>query len=105
MGIYIKSMKMPERCWDCDLCYDCYYCRPLSVRFYDREDFEPGERRLSDCPLIPVPPHGDLIDRDDLKNKEITIDYDEWDDTFDDGLLFVTDLIDNAPTIIEAEEE
>ena len=54
--------------------------------------------------IVPVPPHGDLIDRDDLKNKEITIDYDEWDDTFDDGLLFVTDLIDNAPTIIPAEE-
>lgn len=54
---------------------------------------------------VPIPPHGDLIDRRDLKNKEITIDYDEWDDTFDDGLLFVTGLIDNAPIIIEAEEE
>jgi len=51
-----------------------------------------------------LPPHGDLIDRDDLKNKEITIDYAEWGDTFDDGLLFVTDLIDNAPTIIPTEE-
>lgn len=52
---------------------------------------------------VSVPPHGDLIDRYDLKNKEITIDYDEWDDTFDDGLLFVTDLLDNAPVIIPAE--
>lgn len=53
--------------------------------------------------MIPIPSHGDLIDRYDLKNKEITIDYDEWDDTFDDGLLFVASLIDNAPTIIPAE--
>lgn len=53
---------------------------------------------------VPKTPHGDLIDRDDLKNKSITIDYDEWSDCFDDGLLFVTNLIDEAPTIIQAEE-
>jgi hypothetical protein len=28
-----------------------------------------------------------------------------WDDCFDDGLLFVTNLIDEAPTIIPASEE
>jgi len=61
-----------------------------------------GERRYM---AVELPPHGDLIDRCDIKNKEITIDYDEWDDTFEDGLLFVTNLIDDAPTIIPADEE
>lgn len=63
-------------------------------------DLEGGWREYK---AIPVPKHGDLIDRYDLKNKKITIDYDEWDDTFEDGLLFVADLIDNAPTIIPAD--
>lgn len=67
MGVYIKGMKMPERCWDCDLCYDSFYCKGLEVQFSDREDSEPSERRLSDCPLVPVPPHGRLIDADALE--------------------------------------
>jgi len=40
-----------------------------------------------------------LIDADELKNRKIVIDYDEVEDTFDDGLLFVTDLIDKSPTV------
>lgn len=87
-GIYIPGMEMPGSCYDCPLLYVTSLCD--------------GSK---DCPLVPVPEHGDLIDRYDLKNKEITIDYDEWDDTFEDGLLFVADLIDKAPTIIPADKE
>ena len=72
MSVIIKGMKMPERCWDCDLCYDSFYCRPLGIQFSDREDFEPGERRLSDCPLVHVPPHGRLIDADVLSRYKET---------------------------------
>lgn len=91
MSILIKGMEMPKE----GTVITIY---KLNGQFYA------SVHGTELCPLILVPPHGDLIDRRDLKNKEITIDYDEWDDTFDDGLLFVTNLIDNAPTIIEAEE-
>ena len=40
-----------------------------------------------------------LIDADELKNREIIVDYDDVEDTFDDGMLFVADLIDKSPTI------
>ena len=40
-----------------------------------------------------------LINADELKNRKIVIDYDEVEDTFDDGLLFVADLIDKSPTV------
>lgn len=40
-----------------------------------------------------------LIDADELKNRKIVIDYDKIEDTFDDGLLFVCDLIDKSPTV------
>lgn len=53
---------------------------------------------------LPPVPHGDLIDRDALKNKKIIFDSDAWDDVFDDGLLFVMEQVDNAPTIIPAEK-
>lgn len=108
MGVYLPNMDMPTRCEYCNLCSDDGYC--LAMGGYslwdvlpDDADCFPDDWKYDGCPLVPVPPHGDLIDRHDLKNKEITIDYDEWDDTFEDGLLFVANLIDNAPTIIEEE--
>lgn len=117
MGVYIKGMEMPKYCRDCA----CYYHR-VDAEYYDYEVcrasgtifnygyskvtnyIDPFNQRLDTCPLVPVPPHGDLIDRDMLKNKKIAINYDEWDDTFDDGLLFVMEQIDNAATVIPAEE-
>lgn len=94
VGIYIKGMKMPQKGE-----YECtirVWADGTAMLYGNSELIDGGE-------LVSVLPHGDLIDRYDLKNKEITIDYDEWDDTFDDGLLFVTDLIDNAPAIIPAD--
>ncbi len=101
MSVYIKGMEMPTSCHECVAGYGgCCYVAPA-----DADGICPDHGRADFCPLVPVPDHGDLIDRHDIKNKEITIDYDGWDDTFEDGLLFVADLIDNAPTIIPASKE
>ena len=60
--ILIKGMEMPKSCCEC------------AIKSWDGEDdvcpFS-GISALSigrqdDCPLVPVPPHGDLIDRDAL---------------------------------------
>lgn len=94
MSILIKGMEMPE---DGEmLCIDIYPDGKVSI------NLDLACAKIAQA--VELPPHGDLIDRRDLKNKKITIDYDEWDNTFEDGLLFVADLIDNAPTIIPAEE-
>lgn len=56
-----------------------------------------GEDRKS-FPLVPIPPHGDLIDRDALKKKR------HWTDDFYETEYVEVEDIDAAPTVIEAEE-
>ena len=65
MSVLIKGLKMPEKCWDCKLCAFIPIgddglmtkCLPLN-RATD------AEKLRTDCPLVPVPDHGDLIDRE-----------------------------------------
>lgn len=65
-GIYIKGMEMPKNCLDCPCCDDMggAYCRPLQKKLglAFASLYKPD-----DCPLIEVPKHGDLIDRDAIK--------------------------------------
>lgn len=73
MGVYIKGMEMPKSCcacylkMNCDDCegYECV-CLPLRTKIGYLDDLLTDKRR-DDCPLVPVPPHGDLIDRDKLE--------------------------------------
>lgn len=83
--ILIKGMEMPKSCHECRMYEaDIYYCSTAD-RVIDIPDSSEG--RCAFCPLVPVPPHGDLIDRDALPTSRV-----EWED------------IVNAPTIIPAEE-
>ena len=54
---------------------------------------------------VPVPPHGDLIERDALD----VIGYcgipQGYEDTFDSGVIWLAERIDELPTIIPASEE
>lgn len=97
MGVYIKGMKMPTRCDDCFL--PLQYC-PYAMK-------PNGE-----CPLIPVPPHGDLIDRDALYKSygasgncnKCDLDAYKCQYYNEHTMMEFCELIDDAPTIIEAEE-
>lgn len=104
MGVYIKGMEMPESC----------FCGcPLSgaaCRLWKLTGAEGTEMRHKDCPLVEVPDHGDLIDRDEMRkemtvfcnrrvedaamtgNREIRVD---WNDALD--------FIKNASVVIPAE--
>ncbi len=68
MGVYIKGMKMPKNCVECE------------IRSYDanaEEEYCPFSQIVclsigiqDNCPLVSVPePHGDLIDRDILEQE------------------------------------
>ena len=63
MGVYIKGMEMPKSCSDCpmlDWDLDYIKCKVTGRHFKVKE--EPfGARRVDDCPLVPVPPHGRLL--------------------------------------------
>ena len=104
MGVYIKGMEMPARCGECKafVCYkqwagdrgDCF-CG------ITKSDCKAGAQN-ADCPLVPVPPHGDLIDR-----REAIIDaneraYDFW--NCDADVDSTVSFLNEQSTIIEAEE-
>jgi hypothetical protein len=101
MSIYIKGMEMPKGCFECPFKHrgfngseTVHYCYAICKEVSDDGDID------ADCPLIPVPPHGDLIDRDALpweKQGLMLTDPDEW------GLKAWD--IEHAPTIIPAGEE
>ena len=59
MSVLIKGAKMPTNCRDCDLYRHC------DVPFND-EYFKRDSGRPSDCPLVEIPPHGDLIEKEEL---------------------------------------
>lgn len=103
MGVYINGMEMPTSCDECRLmvfedtnCAPELYCGcPIVFKAHPQ-----GVGHRPDyCPLVPVPPHGRLIDADALlkpKNQHIDVLADEW---------YVTvRTIETVPTIIEAEE-
>lgn len=86
MSILI-NMEMPTSCILCDLSHEDGWC-PVKKDYIDRYSFET-------CPLVPVPEHGDLIDRDVLRAevKKYATPSDAW----------VFSLIRTAHTIIPAE--
>ena len=103
MSVLIKYMKMPTSCEDCPLEYydENYYgdesnhrC-PLIYKGYTSNNRY--EKRRDDCPLVPVSPHGDLIDRDKIvyfKDDSNLVDFD----------YAYRSQINSIPTIIPAEE-
>ena len=58
MGVYIKGMEPPSGCRHC-MYNKCSLCTLMPERGYDKTN---GSQRREDCPMIPVPDHGDLID-------------------------------------------
>ena len=104
---YIVPRDKPKRC-----------TRP-KCRFMDRDtldcrlqdkSWESFEEQYEHCPLIEVPtPHGRLIDADkiDYRNDAMHdgIGHLVVADNFMNGVMWINDCIDNAPTVIEAEGE
>lgn len=97
MSILIKGMAMPKSCFVCPLKAEVEFDEICSqtgeyVCQYDRAD---------DCPLVPVPKHGRLIDADALLKgcERVATEYATREYAFSQS------AIENAPTIIPAEEE
>ena len=90
MSILIKGMEMPKNCKECFAC---------------KAELSPEKKVIyvccfaqTNCPLVPVPPHGDLIERNTLTiSTAVPLD----------GKPYQYVHIDNikaAPTIIPADE-
>ena len=103
MGVYIKGMEMPSCCEKCPVntkdAFGGIGCRVtgyIPLRKAD-QDFPNW------CPLVPVPPHGRLIDGDVAEVIHFT-EEDAAEKDFYDGILYAADWISNQPTVIPAEE-
>ena len=62
MSVLIPDMEMPNRCGYCQFA-DAFDCG-VDGKFIPTHD-----ARRTDCPLVPIPPHGRLIDADVLCDK------------------------------------
>ena len=98
MSIYIKGMEMPKKCALCQAAFpngvdfSCCLIKGYPIIHHDV--------RLRDCPFIPVPGHGRLIDADVLYEmvKERT---GNWAGGWSDIMCVLTGKdIKEAPTII-----
>lgn len=84
MSILIKGMEMPTSCENCrfrglgGIALDETVCM-----FTGNHRKYPNIPRFIDCPLVEIPPHGDLIDRDayeypgDLMDEPVIIEAEE----------------------------
>ena len=105
MSILIRGMEMPTSCEDCPLenCDENYYGdesnHRCSLIYKGYTSDNRYEKRRNDCPLVPIPPHGRLIDADALEyhadNVRDTMGRTEK--------TVMWNKIQSAPTIIEAE--
>ena len=105
MSILIKGMEMPTHCLNCPFMVsrdgdDC-----ILQRAEANENFENWEQMKAGCPLVPVPPHGRLIDADayeELLRGLGNRDYRREKGTICDAIKFLPPHY--TPTVIEAEE-
>lgn len=107
MSILIRGMEMPTHCIDCPFMVsrDNDDCVLQSAEA--NENFENWEQMKAGCPLIELPPHGWLIDREKMLDAirlelaqaeacEDMEDYESW--------LHIFNFVRKFP-IIPAEEE
>lgn len=112
MSILIEGMEMPKGCASCpffdDECFGAYKCDAVQSWGSDTE-------RASGCPLIPIPPHGRLIDADALhklfEDQWHYLQVLDWNENptaeaNQSGINWcINTMHDDAPTVIPASEE
>ena len=110
MIVLVKGMKMPKGCAGCDAeeyyenSYgdECGFFCPFGDKAYTSETRE--LKRLDDCPLVPVPPHVDLISREWLIDIALHLMNTAKNEDIANGVKWLWQYIIEAPTIIPAEE-
>ncbi|MBO7670137.1 MAG: hypothetical protein J6S60_06060 [Oscillospiraceae bacterium] len=97
MSILIKGMEMPINCRYCAFRF-LRLCAITEKQLKESEMYHLDE----DCPIIPVPDHGRLIDADALEAEGADVCGLEYE--YETVWGFSHDMIRDAPTIIPAEE-
>lgn len=99
--ILIKGMEMPPSCRYCEFRHMSLTQNAFCTAAQETIDYMAERtKRLDDCPLVSVPPHGRLIDADALAMSDRMVGKLMM---FGGEYVYTQAEIDNAPTIIEAE--
>ena len=104
--VAIKNAVVPPSCYFCPMTNDGFYLCKANNPYRQLED-DCEERRPAWCPLVELPPHGRLIDADALiakLNMMIAMAFGEGNTAFHFAYRSLGKVVENAPTIIEAEE-
>lgn len=109
MGVYIKGIETPKTCVQCKFrAYDPHrdpsdgLGKGTNVCWFTQEEIW-NTQRGEQCPLIPVPPHGDLIERKAICLTDFEIAMCGGD--YKEGMKMLLEKTESAPTIIPAEED
>ena len=95
MSVLIKGMEIPANCQNCFASDDeSRFCRAA-------KKYIPMLGKPKFCPLIELPDHGDLIDRDALKEPVGSYTPIKW--SYEYGASIRLEDIDHAPVVIPAE--
>ena len=99
MSVLIKGVEMPTSCRAC--MFSRTDIRNVDWCVLTEKDLP------CDCPIVPIPPHGRLIDADALMRKKIRSVQSGSGENFTSWTISAVSIenIRNAPTIIESEEE
>ena len=117
------NMEMPDRCFACPMCdsveieVTCATSHGSYIEYREIDEQTAINGRPDWCPLVPVPPHGRLIDVEKISDHKYTT-IPQYRRQYADGkpkseeevLAFkfgwnyaIDAVMDNAPTVIEAE--
>ncbi len=97
MAIYIKGIEMPT---DCAMLLKIFPDGRVGVPVHRNWM---GTMVVNDAEAVPVPPHGDLIDRAELVDSFDSSDF--WNPSAEDNCFAAIHVVNSMPTIIPAEEE
>lgn len=104
MSVLVKGMEMPTCCFSCPMCdvenaeVNCAISHGSYIEYREVDPQVAIQERPPWCPLVRVPPHSDLIDRDKLREKEFIHDGDAY-------AVVMSRDIRNAATIIPADKD
>ncbi len=100
MSVLIKGMEMPNRCLDCPLMISRDNDECIVQSEVANEIAKTWEDLKANCPLVEIPPHGRMVDADVLMTEVMDRDLDHLQR---DDWKEVIQIVEDAPTIIEAE--
>ena len=109
MSVLVKGMEMPKSCMNCMFCgFAGANCELDTCLITGNAQKHIPHSKMPDCPLVPIPPHGRLIDADELEVQDGWLRDSKYfaQESSHTHITFVySSDIYNAPTVIPADKD